>query len=735
MAEYVWPRQGTTTLIGKEIVKEDSAPKATGTAKYAYDIVRPNMVFAKLLTCPHAHARLTALNTAPALQVRGVVAAQAMANVGKECQYVGDLIAVVAAESEAAAAEGARAIQATYEVLPVFTNDADLAAARAAGRAGTTARNVVLVNEEIEDEAGENAEIERLYQASPVKVEGDYGIHVITHCCLETHGSTCEWTGDQLTAHLSTQNVSGTAGQFAGPLDTSADKVTVHCDYIGGGFGSKFAADVWGVACARLARELGRPVKLMLDRDVEQMIAGNRPSGFAHVRVGADNQGVVQVWDSQHWGTGGATGGTVNVQTVPYVFAPRNLRRTATGITTNIGPQRAWRAPNHPQACAMSQTAYDDVAAQLGISSYDVFLRNLANVSNGKGEVYRAQMEIAKRLIDWDAKWHAHGRGPRQGSVVTGLGIGIHTWGGGGHSSTCRLTIHPDGGVEVSLGSQDLGTGTRTVIGMVIAETLGLPLAAVRVNIGSSRYPASGPSGGSTTVGGVSESTRRAALDAMDRIYALVAPRLETQPGNLEAVGGRIRVRGQADKSLSWREACQLIGMQPLEVTGNFERGRTETRLSSSQVAGVQMAEVAVDLETGVVKMKKFVAIQDMGLIINRMSASSQIYGALIMGIAYALFEEQRMDHTTGQFVNAGLADYSLPRLGDIGELVVHLYEPASEYDRGVIGLGEPPVIAPGAAISNAVANATGVRVPVLPLTPRRVLDALARPRQAGGRS
>jgi xanthine dehydrogenase YagR molybdenum-binding subunit len=140
--------------------------------------------------------------------------------------------------------------------------------------------------------------------------------------------------------------------------------------------------------------------------------------------------------------------------------------------------------------------------------------------------------------------------------------------------------------------------------------------------------------------------------------------------------------------------------------------------LSSSGVAGVQMAEVAVDKETGVVQMKKFVAVQDMGLVINRQTASSQIYGAMIMGIAYSLFEERIMDPKTGAFLNAEAADYRLPRLGDIGELVVEIYEPDSERARGVIGLGEPPVISPGAAISNAVCNALGVRVPVLPMTP-----------------
>jgi xanthine dehydrogenase YagR molybdenum-binding subunit len=193
---------------------------------------------------------------------------------------------------------------------------------------------------------------------------------------------------------------------------------------------------------------------------------------------------------------------------------------------------------------------------------------------------------------------------------------------------------------------------------------------------------------------------------------------------------GRIEVDGDADKGLAWADACSLLGMNPLEVKGEYKRA-DENKLSSSQVGGVQMAEVEIDRDTGIVRMKKFVAVQDMGTIINRKTASSQIYGAVIMGIAYALFEQRLMDPQTGAFVNAEIADYKLPRLGDIGEIVVELYEPASEYERGVVGLGEPPVISPGAAISNAVANALGVRVPVLPLTPQRVLQALEKARKA----
>ncbi len=729
---YYWPPRDKTKVLGTDHDRIDGIEKSTGHAKYTYDVNLPNQVIVRALGSPHAHCKIKSVNVEAAEKVPGVVHVHVLRKPGAEIQTQGELIAAVAGETEGAAAEGVAALVVEYELLDVFVDDEDLERAEQLERTKRAGGRVELEREPGEDddeEEFEQREIERLLNESAFRVDGYYGIRPITHCCLEPHGSTVQWKGSKLDVFLSTQNVSRTDDGFADALGITADEVDVHCEYIGGGFGSKFSPGYWGIAAAEIAKATGRPVKFLLSRDQELKIGGNRPSAYNRVRLGADKDGVVHVWDSHHWGTTGYNGGTVSINTVPYVFAPPNNRRVATGVVTNNEPSVAWRAPNHPQACAITQTAYDDLARVMGADSLQIYLRNLKNIASRQtAEVYAEELQIAAKLIDWQAKWHPHGKGSRQGAVVDGLGIGIHEWGGGANASTCQIKIHPDGGVESYCGTQDLGTGTRTVCAMVVAETFGLPVEAIKVNIGHSTYPFSGASGGSTTVGAVSESHRRASQDALAKILELAAKKLEAESDELEAVNGRIQVAGNPDRSIAWKEACGLLGIQPLQVTASYQRGG-DSPLSDSGVGGVQMAHVAVDTETGVVKLKKMVAVQDMGLIVNRKLAESQVHGALIMAIAYSLFEERINDPKTGAFVNSTLATYRLPRLGDIGELVVHLYEPDGQRDRGVIGLGEPPVIAGGAAISNAVCNALGVRVPVLPITPQRVLDAMQKAR------
>lgn len=701
-----WKPRAENRIMGTRVDRVDGVEKASGSAKYAADFNTPGTLYALALTFKGGTGKVKHLDVEPAKKVPGVRAVKIVSDVGAELRWDGALVAVVAAERLEQAEDGIRAIAVEFEPLPHFVDESDLEGAKKAER-----------TKELREQ--NTGDVDAAMKDAKITHKGFYGIHTISHMCMEPHGSHAEWSADgKLNAALSTQNVSGTAGQYAGPLGVDAASVRIHCDYIGGGFGSKFQVDEWDLIAAQLAKETGRPVRFLLDRATELKIAGTRPSGFIEVTVGADSEGKILAWDSHHWGSDGMGGGTIGSNVIPYVFEWKNRRRKATGLITNAGPIRAWRAPNHPQACALTDTVLDDLAAKLGLDSYDVFSKNLDQTD--RAELYAAQMKIGADLIGWKEKWHAHGKGTAKGPVKQGLGMAIHTWGGQAHAGKCNVKVHQDGSVESISGSQDLGTGTRTAIGIVLAETFGIPLSLVNVKLGSNQYPASGPSGGSTTIGGVSGPNRRAALEALWKIYDLVAKKYGVPADSLAAVDGNIVSNGT--HVCSWQQACHLIGPMSLEVQGV---GPANDGLTKVGVGGIQMADVSVDTETGKIRINKFVAVQDTGTIINLKCAESQVYGALIMGICYALSEERIMDNKTGRFINSDLENYKLARIGDIGELVVEMYQPDDEYARGVIGLGEPPVIGCGAALSNAVANAIGVRVPVLPMTPQRVLEAL----------
>jgi xanthine dehydrogenase YagR molybdenum-binding subunit len=710
MAEYKWPEADKRTLIGKRISRVDGPQKVSGRAKYSFDYNPKGLLFGKIVRSPHAHARITSIDTSAAEKMPGVKAVHVVQQPGAELFWAGASVAAVAAVDEATAEDAARAVKVVYEVLPHLVIDRDPKSA------GDNARPSAAQTVGDADKAFAEAEL---------TVEGFYGLPVITHCCLEPHGSVMEWEGEQnVLAHLSTQAVSGAPGQIARPLEIPAANVRCVQDHIGGGFGSKFSPDEWDITAARLSKKAGAPVKMFNERDAELMVGGTRPSAYAKVKIALKKDGTITGWQSESWASGGIGGGSS--PPLPYIFNVPNQRKQHTAIVNHVGSARAWRAPGHPQACAITMTALEDAAAALKMDPLDFFKKNL-DMAGARAAIYREELGIAADLIGWKQNWHERGD-KTAGPIKRGMGLSIHTWGGLGHNSDCDLTINPDGSIEMKMGTQDLGTGTRTAVMIVVADTLGVPLEAVKLLIGDSRYPVSGGSGGSTTIGGVSASARRASLDALDGLFAKAAPALDARPEELEAVGGRIQVKGQSARGLSWQQACQKLGGMPLTVRG---KNPGPGSLINQGVGGVQMADVSVDVETGIVKMNRLVAVQDCGLIIDLKTAESQVFGALIMGVCYALYEEKIMDQKLGRMLNPNMEFYKLAGIGDIGDFKVHMMTGKGYDERGVIGLGEPPVISPGAAISNAVANAIGVRVPTLPLTPDKVLAALE---QKGGR-
>jgi xanthine dehydrogenase YagR molybdenum-binding subunit len=728
-----WPT--TRRVIGTKVQRIDGPDKATGRAKYSFDINRPGMLHARILRCPHAHARVTNIDTSAAERVPGYRAHFVIATPGNnrtaELFFAGAEVVAIAADTEEHAEDVLRAVRVEYEVLPFQVKEADAVRKSEHTTGGPQGPNV--------RPGGEFATegfADRAYQNATAVVEGNYAVPVISHQCLESHGLVAEWdmAQEKLTVWASTQAVPDTAGALAQRFRIPAGNVRCITHYMGGGFGSKFGPDIQGFVAAELAKRARAPVKLMLDRAEEVTVGGMRPSAIGTVKLAAsNNKGRVQAFEVDVHGSPGVGGGaTVNLQALPYVYTSiPNVKRRHRVARLNTQSARAMRAPGHPQNCFLTELAMDDLAARLDINPLEMRLQNLPpndeqaqrnapqSLQALRHTIYSREIEIARNLSGWNQKWHKPGEGGR-GPIKNGIGMALHTWGGGGRPpNEVKVSISNDGSVAVQSSTQDLGTAARTVLAIVVAEILGLQVPDVTVHIGESQYGRSTGSGGSTTTPGISPAALNAATAARTQLFNAIAPRLNAQPGDLSIDPQRpgMIVNRSNNQTTPWRQACSHLQNQ-VQGSGNWTAG-----LSNQGVGGVQIAEVRVDTETGVVRCTRMVAVQDCGLIINKQGCESQVAGGVIMGVNYALLEERIMDRVTGRQCNPDMEFYKLGGIQDMPQIVVHMMDMP---ERGVIGIGEPPTISTCAAIANAVFNAIGVRVGQAPFTPDRVLAALA---------
>lgn len=699
--QWSWPSE--RRLLGERITRVDGPVKATGRARYAFDVNRPRMVYGKILRSPHAHARVVSIDTSAAEAAPGVVAVLEVAEAGGRVRYHGDGVAAVAAETEARARDARDLIEVEYEVLDHVSTEEEAMAPGAPQVHEDGNVNVGRLDERGDLEAG--------FAAAEAVFEGTFRMEVETHSSLETHGVVAEWDGDDVTVWASTQGVHSVKDGLAGYLEIPATNVHVITSVMGGGFGSKLSPSLEDGVAARLARLADRPVKLMLERDEEHLDSGNRPSAVAWLRAGADAEGRLTAFEADTYGTGGIGRGA-NFP-LPYIYATENdaaTRRQHANVYVNGGNARAMRAPGHPQGSFVMEAVMDELANRLGMDPVEFRKRNLAADS-----LWHEQLDRGAAEIGWADDWHPPGD-PSPGPIKRGLGCAISVWGSGGGGTQATCTIHPDGSVVMTTGTQDIGTGTRTVVAIVTAEILGLEVDDVTVQIGQSDYPYSGGSGGSTTVPSVAPAVRVTAGLALEQLFERIAPGLGVEASELEAGVGEIRVAGGGG-AWSWREACRQLGTRPVEVNGEWQPG-----LSDRGVNGAQFAAVTVDTGTGIVTVDRLVGYHDCGLVVDELTAESQVNGGMIMGIGYALFEERVLDPQTGRMVNADFERYMLPGPSDMPEFGTHMMDTP---ERGVLGLGEPPTIPTAAAIGNAVANAIGVRVRSLPITPDKVLAAL----------
>jgi xanthine dehydrogenase YagR molybdenum-binding subunit len=705
--KYNWPST-PKTVVGTRVKRLDGPDKVSGRAKYTFDVKRPGMVYARAVRSPYPHAKIVSIDFSAAQRVPGfktsLIVRDPKDDKTNVVMYQGDEVAAVAADTEEHAIDAARAVKVEYEVLPaVISVDSALA-----GRAPEvfTPANVRAAN------TAEAGDLAAGFKAAAFTLDQTYATQVITHVCMESHGTVCEWEGDKLTAWVSTQGVNSARDNLARGLEIPQTNIRVICQYMGGGFGSKLQLGAEGLLCAKLAKQAGAPVKLMLDRKEEHLVTGNRPSAAAHIKAGVSSDGMITAFDAESWGTGGA--GAAAGFPLPYIYQMPNRRRAHKDVFINTGTQRPMRAPGHPQGSFITEIMMDELADLVKMDPVEFRIKNLP--PEAPNAMQRSYLREGAEAFGW-SKRHPTGD-PAPGSIKTGMGVAIGMWGGGGRGpAPAHCEIASDGSVIMRVGTQDIGTGQRTLVAMVTADALGLQPSQVTPQIGDTQYGVSPGSGGSTTASSTSPGMRIAALKALEALKEKVAPSLGVTADALVAAGGRIQVKDTPSKGLSWTDACKRIGPQAITAEGDWAPGMTSVTTS-----GVQFAEATVDIKTGIVRVTRVLAIQDCGLVLNPLTAESQCYGGVVGSLNFALFEDRILDRRTGQMVNPNMEWYLLAGMSDIPQIDVRL---KNMPERGVVGIGEPPTVPTAAAIALAVRNAIGATVRSLPLTPAKILESL----------
>jgi CO/xanthine dehydrogenase Mo-binding subunit len=711
-------------LIGKPTPRIDGKLVVTGRATYTHDVFLKDMLYAKILRSPHASAEVVAVDLSAAQGLPGVKAALKLKE--GRVKYEGEQIAAVAAVSEKTAEEALKLIKVEYRALPHVVSP-DKAMADGAPKVGDSS-NIEKLGEY------SRGNIDQGFAAAEVTLERTYKTSIEIHHPVETHASVARWDGDELTVWDSTQAIFSVRDGLAEALGIPETKVRVIKMYMGGGFGSKLDLNEHTVVAARLAKEAGRPVKITLSRKDNSLCVGNRPSTQITIKGGAKKDGTLTALSLKNITCGGVDSGDESSEPLVDIYKCPNIKVEEFTVFTNTGAGRPTRAPGHVQGTFALEGFMEEMAAELGFDPLE-FRRKNYTTSNqgGTGIVYSSKgldkcYDIGAEKIGWTRRNAKPGDG--QGKKRRGLGMASQIWWGAGVPGTLAdIKIHRDGSVEAISGTQDIGCGTRTYMATIAAETLGLEPQDITVKIGDTVYPWAPISGGSLTAPSVGPAVRDAALKAAEHLKELAAKKLSAPAADIVLADRKLFDKNKPENSIAFND---LVKGLRREAVFHGERGPMPAGFAYNTF-GAHFAEVEVDTETGRIAVLKVVAVHEVGRILNRLTAESQVVGGVTQGISTALFEERVLDENTGKMVNPNLQSYKIATSMDMPEIVplfVDLADPRIN-NLGNKGLGEPPRIPPSAAVANAVFNAVGVHLREIPMTPDKVLRAL-RDKEAG---
>jgi xanthine dehydrogenase YagR molybdenum-binding subunit len=737
------PPNTALNSIGKPAARQNGRAKVTGATRFTVDVTLPGMLHGRILRASLPHAQVRAINISAAANHPGVHAILVVASpddpASAVLRYIGAPVAAVAADSVAAAEQALRLIHVDYQPLP-FVVDMDKArqpkappvfdnASMAAGNASESALIGGLpLKGNVRGPAIETrGDVSQGFAQADVTVEGEYSTQVQTHCCMEPHAIVADWRADGLTVHMSTQFTAGIRHELAEAFHLPLSRVRVVVDGMGGGFGSKSMLGNYARMAVALSRQARTPVSVVLDRSEEQMDSGNRPGTWQRLRLGAKHDGSLTAISLQSYGTAGTALGAGVGNVAQALYTCPNFEGAQYDVFTNGGPGCAMRGPGNTQGAFGIEQAIDELAERLAIDP--LALRDRIDPS----AVRREERRLGAARIGWERR---HAPGTDSGPLKRGVGMAQSLWGANVQTNAaCEVRILRDGSVEVLSSVQDIGTGIGTVLAQVVAEELGLHAEDIVIRIGDTDFPAGPPSYGSLTTASITPPARTAAWRVLQSLFREAALALNAAPEDLFARDGQILVRNAPDRSLSFRAAAARLRTDQISAIvsrsddyAGFRWVRGDAAVAQQDLGGVQFAEVAVDTETGIIRVERVVAVQDCGRPINPLQIESQVQGGVLMGVSFALFENRIFDQHTGGMVNANLEAYKFAgphETPDIEVIVLENYQGQSATD--AYGIAEPANIATAPAIANAVYNAIGVRLRALPMTPAAVLAALGK--------
>ncbi|SNS90818.1 xanthine dehydrogenase, molybdenum binding subunit apoprotein [Noviherbaspirillum humi] len=735
------------SIIGQPINRTDGIAKVTGSAAYAADHALPDLAHAVLVTSNIPSGRVSRIDDDAARQVPGVLLVMTHENaprlpdrtksgklqppIGRvlsllqydAVHYNNEPVAVVVADTLEHAREAAARLAIDYETAPALLDFEQ-------------AKEKLHPPDKVLSESTDTrrGDLQAGLLSASASIDAYYTTPYANHNPMEPHATIASWEGERLTLHDSTQYIMGVRNIVADTLGIGPENVCVICPYTGGGFGCK--GSVWShvVLAAMAAKLAGRPVKLVLDRNQMFGPVGTRPITEQRLRLGALSDGRLSA--SSHDTI--AYTSVIEDWIEPCGLATRMLYQCANQETThrlarmNLGTPTFMRAPGEATGTFALEAAMDELAEKLGMDPLQFRLQNYAEQDPGKqlpwsSKSLRQCYEIGAERFGWSRRDPRPRSMQRDGKLI-GWGMATATYPTNRSAASAMARMLPDGTAVVRTASQDLGTGTYTVMTQVAADALGLPPERIRFQLGDSSFPAAPVSGGSTTVASVGPAVHAASEALRLKLIGIAladesSPLFGASADQIDAEDGWLFLRADPARREAMGEIVQRHGGHPVQASADAAPGG-EKQKYSMHAFGAVFVEVSVDEALGEIRVPRVVGVYGVGRLMNRKTGYSQLMGGIVWGISLALFEEAVMDGRNGRAVNGNLAEYHVPVNADIGSIDVSVVDEDDPHVNplGAKGIGEIGITGVGAAIANAIRHATGRRVRDLPITLDKLL-------------